>query len=291
MTNRIHCSNFIKNSNMKKINSMILLVLSATSLSYGQITTTVNPSVADLTNYFQGAGLTITNMTVTGSPNSYGFFSGLSNMAFGSGIIMSTGNIGNINSPAGTFLSTDNMAPGSMLGNSLSGATSYDECRIEFDCVPSNANLLFSFAFGSEEYNEYVGSNFNDVFGILVSGPNPSGGNYLNKNFAFIPTTNTPMVSVNSINNGSSGTGPCINCAYYVDNTNGTTVAYDGFTNGLQGLVPVIIGQTYHFTIIIDDVDDGMYDSAVMFLTNSFKSVPNTPTGILEKEKESALSI
>ena len=44
--------------------------------------------MTDLTNYFQGIGLTISNMTVTGSPNSYGFYSGTSNMAFGSGIIM-----------------------------------------------------------------------------------------------------------------------------------------------------------------------------------------------------------
>ncbi len=262
---------------MKTLNVFLLFSLIWLSNGYSQLTYTLTPSMLDLTNYFQGIGLTISNMTVAGAPNSFGLFSGTSNMSFGSGIIMSTGDINNFNSPASTLLSSYNMMPGSALGNGLSSNTTYDECRIEFDCVPSNGNLLFNFAFGSEEYNEYVGAQFNDVFGIFVSGPNPSGGNYINYNCANIPGTTTP-VSVNSINNGL-GTGPCVNCSYYIDNTNGTTVAYDGFTSGLQGLVPVIIGQTYHFTIIIDDVADGIYDSSIMFLANSFKST--TPcTGI-----------
>ncbi len=132
---------------------------------------------------------------------------------------------------------------------------------------------------------------FNDAFAIAVTGPNPLGGNYNNTNFAFVPGTTTPMVSVNSINNGSAGSGPCNNCSYYIDNTNGTDVAFDGFTIGLLGLVPVTPGQTYHFKIAIADVGDAVYDSSVMFLTNSFKSLPSTPTSILEAEKESNLSI
>lgn len=256
---------------MKKYYLGLIFSLIGLSKGFGQLTYTVSPNLVDLTNYFQGVGLTISNMTVTGAPNSFGLFSGTSNMPFGSGVIMSTGSINNINFPASTLLSSNNSIPGSVLGNVLSGGTTFDECRIEFDCVPSYSNLLFDFAFASEEYNEYVGSSFNDVFGIFVSGPNPAGGNYTNYNCAFIPGTTTPAVSVNSINNGL-GSGPCMNCSYYVDNTNGTTVAYDGFTTGLQGLVPVIIGQTYHFTIIIDDVADGIYDSSLMFLANSFKS-------------------
>lgn len=256
---------------MKTIYFIFLFSSICLSKGYSQLTYTVGPSLTNLTNYLQGIGLTISNMTVTGAPNSFGFFSGTSNLPFGSGIIMSSGSINNIDFPASTLLSSNNAIPGSVLGNALSGGTTFDECRIEFDCVPSYSNLLFDFAFASEEYNEYVGSSFNDVFGIFVSGPNPAGGNYTNYNCAIIPGTTTPAVSVNSINNGL-GAGPCVNCSYYIDNTNGTTVAYDGFTAGLQGLLPVIIGQTYHFTIIIDDVADGIYDSSVMFQANSFNS-------------------
>ena len=277
---------------MKKLYFTFLISVISLSNGFSQLTFTVAPSMADLTNYFQGIGLAISNMTVTGAPQSYGFFSGTSNMAFGSGIIMSTGVVnGSISNPAGAFLSGNNGAMGDALISAIAGGQTYDACIIEFDCVPTNANLLFNFSFGSEEYNEYVYSVFNDAFAIAVTGPNPLGGNYNNTNFAFVPGTTTPMVSVNSINNGSAGSGPCNNCSYYIDNTNGTDVAFDGFTAGLLGLVPVTPGQTYHFKIAIADVGDAVYDSSVMFLTNSFKSLPSTPTSILEAEKESNLSI
>lgn len=265
-------------------------MFTAISLSNGfsQLTFTVSPNMTDLTNYFQGIGLTITNMTVTGAPNSYGFYSGTSNMAFGSGVIMSTGIIDStINNPASVFISTNNSTAGDMMLDNVSGSPTFDACIIEFDCVPSNTNLLFDFSFGSEEYNDFVNVSVNDVFAIFVSGANPSGGSYLNTNFALIPSTTIP-VSINTINNGNSisaSAGPCMNCAYFIDNDGGTSVAYDGFTTGLQGLVPVIPGQTYHFKIAIADAGDGIFDSSVMFLTNSFKSVPNTSTGILETEK------
>lgn len=279
---------------MKKLYFAFLLFVISLSNSYSQLTFTANPNMADLTNYFQGIGLTISNMTVTGAPNSYGFYSGTSNMAFGSGVIMSTGIIDStINGAASVFLNTDNSKLGDALLDVISGAPTFDACIIEFDCVPTNSNLLFDFSFGSEEYNEFVNAGVNDVFAIFVSGANPSGGNYSNANFALIPSTSIP-VSINTVNNGyanGSSVGPCMNCAYFIDNHNGTSVAYDAFTTGLQGLVPVIPGQTYHFKIAIADAGDGIFDSSVMFLTNSFKSIPNISTGILETEKEPNLLI
>jgi hypothetical protein len=56
-------------------------------------------------------------------------------------------------------------------------------------------------------------------------------------------------------------------------------------------LVPVTPGQTYHFKIAIADVGDAVYDSSVMFLTNSFKSLPGNPTSILESKNEVGLAI
>lgn len=274
---------------MKKLYFTFLLFVISLSNSFSQLTFTANPNITDLTNYFQGIGLTISNMTVTGAPNSYGFYSGTSNMAFGSGIIMSTGVIDSmINNPASVFISSSNGTLGDVMLDIVSGSPTFDACVIEFDCVPSNSNLLFDFSFGSEEYNDFVNLSVNDVFAIFVSGANPSGGSYVNTNFALIPSTTIP-VSINTINNGNSisaSAGPCMNCAYFIDNDGGTSVAYDGFTSGLQGLVPVISGQSYHFKIAIADAGDDIFDSSVMFLTNSFKSVPNTPTSIFETEKD-----
>ena len=64
---------------MKKLYFTFLLLVISISNGFSQLTFTVTPSMTDLTNYFQGVGLTITNMTVTGAPSSFGFYSGSCN--------------------------------------------------------------------------------------------------------------------------------------------------------------------------------------------------------------------
>ena len=95
---------------------------------------------------------------------------------------------------------------------------------------------MFRYVFGSEEYNEWVGwFSFNDVFGFFITGPNPMGGQYLNKNIAIVPGTENIPINILNINNGFSipgviPDGPCTNCEYYADNTGGLSLQYDGFT-------------------------------------------------------------
>lgn len=79
--------------------------------------------------------------------------------------------------------------------------------------VPTRHTLVVRYAFGSEEYPEYVGSQFNDVMAVFVNG----------KNCALVPGTTTP-VAINSINQN-------LNSQYYVDNTSGAAgynIALDG---------------------------------------------------------------
>ena len=225
-------------------------------------------------------------MSTTAAANSIAFYSSNNTVPLGNGIILSTGTIidSEINKPASNTLSTDNGMPGDMDTDALCGGTSYDACIIEFDCVPTNSNLVFDFAFASEEYNEFVNSGLNDEFAIIVSGPNPSGGNYTKMNFALIPNSNIP-VSIGNVNNGTpdplipnspTSYGPCKNCAYFIDNTYSAIIAFDGYTADLKGFVPVIAGQSYHFKIAIADNVDSYFDSAVLLKTNSFQSVSTT---------------
>jgi hypothetical protein len=275
---------------MKKLLLTSMLALGIITAN-AQIATTPITSNTDLINYLQGYGLTITNMNINAYPGSLAFYSGSSPMAFGSGVIMSTGLVDStLNGPSSVFLSTYNGGNPDPDLTFLSGNQTFDACVIEFDCVPTYANIAFDFAFGSEEYNEYVGSGFNDVFAILLSGPDTAGGNYVNQNLAVVPGTNIP-VTINTINNGGAtpSNGPCTNCQYFYDNTTGTSIAMDGFTSGLQGYAAVVPGQSYHFKIAIADASDQIFDSQVMFLTNSFRSM--APVGLKEANMENAVSL
>jgi hypothetical protein len=165
------------------------------------------------------------------------------------------------------------MMPGHPILNIISNGTTYDAAVLEFDFSPQKDTLRFSYVFGSEEYNEWVGANFNDVYGCFVTGPDPQGGTYNNKNIALVPSTNI-SVKVNSINNGYSApgvppSGPCTNCEYYLDNTGGLTIEYDGFTTVLTAWLMVIPCEEYHILLGIADTGDGIYDSGVFIEENS----------------------
>ena len=153
----------------------------------------------------------------------------------------------------------------------------YDACSLQFDVTPAGDTLSFSYVFASEEYPDFVCSEFDDVFGFFISGPNPSGGNYSTQNIALIPGTNIP-VSINTVNPGVAGIdgdGSCQSLAYssdYIDNSNGNTIVYDGMTVVFTASIPVVPCQVYHLKLAIEDVGDGSYDSGVFIEANSLSS-------------------
>ena len=116
--------------------------------------------------------------------------------------------------------------------SNIAGTQSYDACIVEFDSVPFNDTIQISYIFASEEYPEFVNSGYNDAFAFFISGPGISG----TQNIARLPGTTTP-VSINNVNMGSYACpGPstgCTNCGFYIDNCNGTTIQYDGFTTAM----------------------------------------------------------
>lgn len=238
---------------------------------FGQLTVTTGiPAATLVQNTLVGGGVTISNVTYTGPANSIGRFqtgATPTNLGIGEGIIMSSGVVNGtpaIGSPVTNFASTSNMTAGDALLNSLIGGTTNDASVLEFDFTPLSDTIRFRYVFGSEEYPEWVGSSFNDVFGFFVTGPNPLGGTYTNKNIALIPGTASP-VSINNIHSGSYS-------QYYVDNQaiGGTSIVFDGFTTVLTAWLKVVPCQTYHIKLAIADAGDSSYDSAVFLEANSF---------------------
>ena len=209
------------------------------------------------------------------------FRNGNSAIGISSGIILSTGDInlaqGPNNRPESGFAL--NAAPGNDVDLDIPATGSlYDITAIEFDFVPFGDNVSFNYVFASEEYCEFVGTTFNDVFGFFVSGPGING-DFENDaiNVATISTTNQD-VSINNVNH-------LLNEEFYVDNVANLDaeacnidatplvedfIEYDGLTVPLSASFSVIPCETYHIRLVIADVGDPILDSAVLLEANSF---------------------
>lgn len=253
---------------------LLLTILTSTGFSQLVVTQTLTPTQL-VQNTLVGYGVTVSNVSYTGAPVAIGKFTngGTTNIGFLSGIILTSGSATNCIGPNSSgSITTSNNAGGDPQLQALVSGTVQDAAALEFDFIPIADTLKFRYVFGSDEYPEFSNSNYNDVFGFFISGPNPAGGNYVNHNMAIIPgTTNTP-VSINNINNGTSNSGPCTHCNYYIDNSSGLTIEYDGLTTILTAFVVVAPCSTYHFKAAIGDVGDGSYDSGVFLEANSFIS-------------------
>ncbi len=271
---------------IKKIFLVFLYFFFTIDLIFAQLNvdiTTYTPSQLVQQKLINGC-LTASNVVFHGDANQIGYFSATGTAATAlnfpvnnSGVILSSGNVLDAVGPNATG-STSTMTTTNYVDPQLDALVpgyGINDCSVlEFDFVPASDTVEFRFIFASEEYPEFVNSSFNDAFGFFVTGPNPSGGNYTNQNIALIPGTTLP-VTIDNVNNGTSTptTGPCQNCAYYVDNSTGNyNFEYDGYTTPLVARVIVTPCQTYHIKLAVGDAGDQSFDSAVLLEEGSFSS-------------------
>ena len=220
----------------------------------GSVTATNN--AATLAAMLVGPGVTITNATFTGAATAAGTFTGgLASVGLDSGVVLSTGNAVDVQGPnQSDSWSTDFSRPGdAQLDALVAPFATQDAAILEFDVTPIANTMAVRFVFASEEYNEFVGTPFNDVIAIFVNGVNCA-------NFGGRP------VNVNSINSG-------INAALYIDNELGTrNTEMDGLTIPLECVAAVNPNVPNHVRIAIADTSDGIYDAAVFVATGGVKS-------------------
>lgn len=260
----------------------LITLLLFSFIGFSQISIEPGPDVTplDMVENIVGEGIQYSNVTFQGADASRGIFTNgeTTNLGIASGIFLTSGAGYNIPGPnVSTSAGSNNGMPGHASLNAITTSTTYDAAVLEFDFIPESDTLRFKYVFGSEEYNEWVNSSFNDVFGYFVSGPDPTGGFYADKNIAIVPGTANTSVTINNVNNGYSAggvvpTGPCENCAYYSDNTGGLTLEYDGFTTVLVAWLLVVPCEEYHIKIGVADAGDGIYDTGVFLEENSFES-------------------
>jgi hypothetical protein len=229
-----------------------------------------------LAKLLAGNGVAISNVqftgTVGGATASAGSFTGGTGIiGFESGVILSNGHAADVVGNSQAFASTALGLAGDADLNALAGATAgdgHDATLLSFDFVPTGPMLTFQYVFGSEEYNEFVGTQFNDVFGFFLNG----------KNVAVIPGTNTP-VSVNTVNLQA-------NSQFYRDNDpndfNGPgpiQTSLNGLTTVLTVQVNVNPGVLNHIKLGIEDTGDAVFDSDVFIAAGSF-AAPKIPIPI-----------
>ncbi|NNE56166.1 MAG: hypothetical protein HKN32_09105, partial [Flavobacteriales bacterium] len=269
----------------------LLTLLSATQVA-GQLVVNDALSPEDaVTQHLLGGGISTDNISFSGDNTQLGFFnSSASNLSMQEGIILATGSSLGAIGPNTSSSQTEgggNLFAGDPDLELLSDAITHDAAILEFDFTADSDSILFRYAFASEEYDEYVCSDFNDVFGFFLSGPGIDGSFENNAvNLAVIPGTDLP-VSINTINNGSPGVfGADSICnaidpnwqdyaMYYVDNSTnvgGNEIQYDGFTTQLVAGYSVTCGETYHIKIAIADAEDDNLDSAVFLEAGSMES-------------------
>lgn len=258
----------------------------------GSIQTETGHTAQDLIqNVFIGGNcFDVSGVSAPGGALAMGTFSnGLDPIDIEEGVILASGHI-NIaqgpNTQTGDGSSVGSAGVDPDLADLVGTNSIFDVAIIEFDFIPTEDYVSFDYVFASEEYCDYVNSQFNDVFGFFISGPGINGPFTNNaENIAVIPGTNE-YVSINTINWGSYN-------QYYVDNvpinqpqgSGGCTPAelanppaaaneteLDGFTTVFTAEIEVVPCETYHIKLAIADVADGLFDSAVFLKANSFNA-------------------
>lgn len=236
-----------------KFSALVAAVtLSMAASSASALVVSASNDATALANALGGSGITISNATLSAASTTGAgtFTGGAASVGFNSGVLLTTGTV--------------DCAPGpnSSTGCGGGGTTT----SLKFDFTSDTGDVFFKYVFASEEYNEYVGSSFNDTFELLLNGVN----------IALLPG-GAGVVSINNVNNST-------NSSFFRDNTVlGLDTQYDGLTTVLVAQATgLTLGSTNTFEFRISDLGDSILDSGVFIEAGTFSSsnpVPE-PAGI-----------
>lgn len=245
---------------------LCLLAVPASAISTKSVGSGLTPT--EVAQLLTGPGATISNVNIIGSGSGMGSFTGGSALGIESGVVLSTGDISDVAGPndlpnSGRSLGVEGHPA---LDFIVDPFKTFDATVLEFDVVTVSPTFSIRYVFASDEYPEFVDTEFNDVFAFFVSGAN----------IALAPGSNDP-VTVNTINH-LRNTG-----AYRDNQAGGADTEFDGFTTVLTAVAIVEPNVTHRIRIAIADTSDPIYDSAVLIAQGGISGIPIAPTIIPER--------
>jgi hypothetical protein len=264
---------------------LLILLFAAllTCRAQAQLTFAPDQPAADLvTTVLPGEGVTIQKVVFKGSESAVARSKApAGSPLFADGILISTGKVKDAAGPNdNTKTSSSLSVPGDYRADDVGNNRSFDASVFTVMFVPDKDSVSMGFLFASEEYNEGVNNTFNDLFLLELSGPGLGSG----VNLGNLPGTNLP-VSIRTVNVSE-------NKRFYIDNNpyklNGErdaaleakldksllkTFEYDGLTKPLHAGARVKPGAQYTLRILLADVGDGNFDSALLLESFGLVSV------------------
>jgi hypothetical protein len=220
------------------------------------------PTASSLASTLVGPGITVNSATFDGDPRAAGLFDDpAASIGLASGIVMSSGDVHDVIGPNEFANEGQDLGrPGDSDLTSLSGQPTFDAASLSVNFTPTNSQLAINYVFASEEYEEYVGTEYNDVFAFFVN----------EVNCAVTPGTVNP-ITINTINPGN-------NALFYVPNEPPTyDTEFDGFTVVLTCRASVNPGVPNILRLAIADAGDEILDSGVFLQANGISSNPLGP--------------
>lgn len=233
-----------------------------------------------------GDGVEAFNITYTGGASQLGYLTGGENdFSIASGLVMSSDaavNVACATDFCGDCLGYDlgdpdlldiaNSVP-PLINQSFSVSSVNDVCILEFDFIAAGDSVKFNYVFGSDEYEIYVNTQYNDVFAFFLSGPgivgpydSPPGFPDGAVNIAGVPESDPNLpVTISSVNSQT-------NSAYYIDNQSNNGVCVNGYTQPFVAEYAIQCGATYHIKLAIADGTDTALESIVVLEEGSFSS-------------------
>ena len=153
------------------------------------------------------------------------------------------------------------------------GDSVWDANVLEFDIIPKGNFISLDYVFASEEWPLFnCQTDGTDVMGIFLSGPGIVG----QKNIAVLPGSSTPVnphtvFPPNTLCHPEAPAGS----PWYVDNTGGQNIIFNGFTKVMRAASIVQPCQTYHLKIMIADGAVHQYDTTWAIVGSTWETFMN----------------